>query len=151
MTEIWFYHLQRQRLESALPALLEKALERGWRAVVQAVTEERLQALDEILWTYADDSFLGHGRGADGDPDLQPIWLTSGDDNPNGAAIRFFVEGADPTHAAQADYQRAVVLFDDHDEKQVLSARDWWRALREQGASLAYWRQDEDGRWRKTA
>ena len=61
MTEILFYHLQRQPLEKVLPSLLEKSLERGWQAAIQAVSEERLQALDDGLWTYADESFLPHG------------------------------------------------------------------------------------------
>ena len=45
MTEVLFYHLQRQPLEAVLPTLLVKSLERGWRAVVQATTDERLAAL----------------------------------------------------------------------------------------------------------
>jgi hypothetical protein len=49
MTEIWFYHLQRQPLESVLPNLLEKSLEKGWRVAVQARSEERLDALDSWL------------------------------------------------------------------------------------------------------
>ena len=36
MTEVLFYHLQKQGLEEALPGLLERTLERGWRAVVRA-------------------------------------------------------------------------------------------------------------------
>jgi DNA polymerase IIIc chi subunit len=60
--EVWFYHLQSQRLEQALPALLERALANGWRTVVHASSEERLDMLDEVLWTYADASFLAHGR-----------------------------------------------------------------------------------------
>ena len=31
MTEVLFYHLQNMTLESVLPPLLEKSLERGWR------------------------------------------------------------------------------------------------------------------------
>jgi DNA polymerase III subunit chi len=34
MTEVLFYHLQGMSLESVLPPLLEKSLERGWRVVV---------------------------------------------------------------------------------------------------------------------
>jgi hypothetical protein len=41
MTEIHFYHLQRQSLERALPQLVEKCLERGWRCVVQAASDEQ--------------------------------------------------------------------------------------------------------------
>ena len=36
MTEVLFYHLEHQPLERVLPSLVEKTLERGWRAVVQA-------------------------------------------------------------------------------------------------------------------
>ena len=41
MTEVLFYQLHRQPIERVLPTLLEKSLERGWRVVVQAASEER--------------------------------------------------------------------------------------------------------------
>ena len=44
MTEVLFYHLERQPLERVLPNLLERTLERGWRAVVQCGDPERLEA-----------------------------------------------------------------------------------------------------------
>ena len=40
MTEVLFYHLENQPVERVLPPLLEKSLERGWRVVVQAASEE---------------------------------------------------------------------------------------------------------------
>ena len=49
MTEVLFYHLQSQPLERALPSLLEKCLERQWRAVVQVGSEERRDALEITL------------------------------------------------------------------------------------------------------
>jgi DNA polymerase-3 subunit chi len=49
MTEVLFYHLEHQPLERVLPSLVEKTLERGWRAVVQAGSEERVEALDSLL------------------------------------------------------------------------------------------------------
>src|SRR5207247_990495 len=94
MTEIVFYHLHRQPLERVLPALIEKSLERGWRVVVQAASPERVEVLDAHLWTFRDDSFLPHGDGRDGEAREQPVLLTTGADNPNGAAVRFLVEGA---------------------------------------------------------
>ena len=44
MTEVLFYHLTESALEDALPPLLEKSLERGWRAVVQTGSDERRDA-----------------------------------------------------------------------------------------------------------
>src|SRR5918998_6024315 len=95
MTELLFYHLQRQPLEAVLPRLLEKSLERGWRVVVQATSEERVDALDSHLWTYRDDSFLPHGTYREREASEQPIVLTTREDNPNHATVRFLVENAD--------------------------------------------------------
>jgi DNA polymerase-3 subunit chi len=155
MTEIWFYHLQRRPLESVLPELIEKSLERGWRVAVQAKSEERLDALDQLLWTYSDASFLAHGRARDGDAELQPIYLATDNQNPNAAAVRFFVDGAaiGPALAepGAGAYVRAIALFDGNSEEALAEARGQWKQLKEQGAALTYWRQSEAGRWEKIA
>src|SRR5215813_15011720 len=93
MTEVLFYHLQTP-IEKVLPNLLEKSLERGWRVVVQASSEERVEALDAQLWTFSDDSFLPHGTWRDSEAREQPVLLTVNDDNPNGATVRFLIDGA---------------------------------------------------------
>ncbi len=46
MTEVFFYHLEARPLEQVVPQLLEKSLERGWRAVVEVGSTERAEALD---------------------------------------------------------------------------------------------------------
>lgn len=149
--EIWFYHLQSQRLERALPALLERALAHGWRAIVQAASEERIEALDELLWTYADASFLAHGRAPDGDADMQPVYLTCGGENPNGARLRLFVDGADlvTNLTAESPYERAILLFDGNDPDQLDGARAQWKTLKDKGFALTYWQQNERGGWEK--
>ena len=94
VTEVYFYHLEVRSLEQVLPTLLERSLKRGWRAAVQAASEERVEALNTWLWTYRDESFLPHGTARDGYASAHPIYLTAGDDNPNGAQVRFLVDGA---------------------------------------------------------
>ena len=153
-TEIWFYHLQGEPLARVLPTLVEKSLARGWKAVIQAVTEERIGALDELLWTYSDESFLAHGTAREGDPQMQPVYLTTGTDNPNGAAIRFCVEGAEVAAALAASdpaYERLIVLFDGNDPDQLDGARAQWKLLKGQGCQLAYWQQSAAGRWERKA
>jgi DNA polymerase-3 subunit chi len=151
--EIWFYHLTRQPLDRALPTLLVRSLERGWRAVVQATSEERVAALDEWLWTYSEESFLAHGVARDGDFENQPIFLTTGPDNPNGAKVRFFIEGAEiePVVAIDAGYDRCILMFDGNDEVELQGAREQWRALKARGQNLSYWRQNDNGGWEKMA
>ena len=47
VTDVLFYHLQRQPLEEVLPTLVEKSLERGWRAVKAAGHEATYWQQDE--------------------------------------------------------------------------------------------------------
>jgi DNA polymerase-3 subunit chi len=148
MAEVLFYHLTESTLEDALPGLLERSVERGWRAVVQSGTEERRDALDAHLWTFREDSFLAHGR--DGEPFAadQPVLLTTGDGNANSADIRFLVDGAVPPDLSS--YKRAVFLFDGHDQSQVEAARGHWTVMKSGGHEVTYWQQTA-GRWERKA
>jgi DNA polymerase-3 subunit chi len=150
MTEILFYHLHRQPIERVLPQLLEKSIERGWRVVVQAASDERVEALDAHLWTYRDDTFLPHGTARAGEAAAQPILLTSGDDNPNGATVRFLIDGA-PMPADAETYDRIVLLFDGEDDDALAAARARWSEAKAQGLDATYWQPDEQGRWVKKA
>jgi DNA polymerase III subunit chi len=149
MTEVLFYHLEHQPLERALPALVERTLARGWRAVIQAGSEERVEALDTLLWTYTDDSFLPHGTKNDGHVAEQPVYLTSEESNPNGATVRFLVDGAET--GAYAGYERVVYMFDGRDPSAVEHAREQWKAAKAAGCTVAYWQQSAEGRWEKKA
>ncbi len=146
-TEALFYHLERRALEQVLPNLLERTLQRGWRAVVQAGSSERLEALDTALWTYSDDSFLPHGTSRDGHAALQPVYLTIEQDNPNGATIRFLVDGADIDDLE--GYQRIVYLFDGLDPDAVTRARETWRRLKAKGVVPTYWQETVVGGWER--
>jgi DNA polymerase-3 subunit chi len=150
MTEMLFYHLQRQPLERVLPTLLEKSLERGWRAIVQMASDERVDALDAQLWTFRENSFLPHGTYRESEAALQPILLTVHDDNPNGAHIRFLIDGA-PVPQDAASYQRIMLLFDGEDDEAVAAARTRWSEAKQQGFDVTYWQCDENGRWEKKA
>ena len=140
MTRVDFFHLTRSGLDKALPRLLEKVLESGARAVVQAGSKERVETLNAHLWTYDDHGFLPHGSGADGHAERQPLWLTESDENPNGAAILVLTDGARSDRVA--DYERCLELFDGNDE-----ARRRWAAYKEAGHTVTYFQQTERGGW----
>ena len=149
MAEVLFYHLTESTLEEALPGLLERSLSRGWKAVVQAGSEERRDALDTHLWTFRDDSFLAHGTEHEAHAAEQPVILTTTDANPNAAQIRFLVDGATPPPLD--GYERAVLMFDGHDAEQLTAAREQWKALKAAGHDVTYWQQAADRRWERKA
>lgn len=149
MTEVLFYHLTESKLEDALPALLEKSVERGWKVAVQTSGDVRRDFLDAHLWTFREDSFLPHGTDASPMAEAQPVLLTSAAENGNGATVRFLVDGAEPPLIA--DYDRIVFMFDGYDAVQLDNARAQWKKLKGEGHALTYWQQSEEGRWVKKA
>ena len=149
MTEVRFYHLQRSMLESVLPKLLERVVERGKRAVVLVDSPERVEALNVHLWTYDDRGFLPHGSTRDGYAANQPIWLTDSDENPNGAAVLFQGDGAESGRVGE--YETCVDLFDGNDAEAVGRARERWQKYKSAGHSVHYFQQDEKGRWEEKA
>ncbi len=148
MTEIGFYHLRASPLDRALPQLLEKAYAGGHRVVVLAGSSERVDHLNNLLWTYNDEAFLPHGSAKDGNQDRQPIWLTVEDENPNAASMLVLVDGA--VSARLADYKRVCDMFDGNDPAAVEAARARWQQAKAAGHALTYWQQTEKG-WEKRA
>lgn len=154
MADIGFYHLLRG-LDRALPRLLEKVVASGARAVLHAGSEERVEAINAMLWTYDPGSFLPHGSARDGFPEAQPIWLTTGLDNPNSAGVLVLVDGL-PVEGAGGEaapalppFPRVLDLFDGNDEAVVAAARQRWRVWRDAGHVLTYWQATPSGGWVK--
>ena len=149
VADILFYHLTESKLEDALPPLVEKSVERGWRVAVQTGDPARRDALDTHLWTWRDESFLPHGTDATADPENQPVLLTVSPDNLNNASVRFLIDGAEPPEVL--DYDRVVFVFDGHDQNQLEAARGQWKKLKAGRHTLTYWQQNNEGRWEKKA
>ncbi|PDT17554.1 DNA polymerase III subunit chi [Rhizobium sp. J15] len=150
MTDVLFYHLTETRLEDALPPLIDKSVERGWRVAVQTREPARRDALDTHLWTFREESFLPHGTDEADFAESQPVLLTVTSDNANAATVRFIVDGAEPPPVVAA-YERIVFMFDGHDQAQLDAARSQWKRLKGEGHNLTYWQQTPEGRWEKKA
>ena len=144
MAEVGFYHLTRSALIQALPRLLVRTLEAGQRALVMGPGQAELDALSAALW--AQPEWLPHGTHADGDADLQPVWLSDKPDAANGARFLFLTQGAS-AHPLDG-FDRVFDLFDGTQPDAVAAARLRWKAGREAGHALVYWQQTDNG-WQK--
>jgi DNA polymerase-3 subunit chi len=150
MTETLFYHLERRELNDVLPGMIEKSLERSWRAVIRTDSAERSDALDTLLWTYNDQSFLAHAQSGEGDAKRQPVLITTEDENPNGAQILFLVGGVAPAAWDKlGDLARIVLMFDGRDSAALASARAAWKDARAAGHDVTYWKESPSGRFEK--
>ena len=148
MGAVYFYHLTRQSIETALLKLLEKALEQGWRVEVRMSNECRLSWLDEKLWLGPDETFLPHGIEGGEHDDLQPILLTT---HPaKNVQCVMSVDGAEISPSEIFQKERVCILFDGNIPEEVDTARRTWKSLVEAGCEAKYW-SEESGRWEKNA
>lgn len=149
MAEVSFYHVTRQEPLQALARLMEKVHGQTLRAVIRARDEGRVKEVDSYLWTYNPASFLPHGTADSSQPDMQPLYITAGDENPNGAKVLTLLDNVLPEDLS--GYERVLYLFDGQDENQTGTARDHWKLLKSGGHSLAYWEQQDGGGWKRSA
>ncbi|MCZ2203783.1 DNA polymerase III subunit chi [Bartonella sp. A05] len=145
--DILFYHLTQSSLEDTLPVLVERALARFGRVTIQCLTKEQCNAIDARLWVYADEAFIGHGTECDKYPNLQPVFLTTGQENPNNSKVRFLIEGAICSDINM--YQRLVVMFDGRNNAHLDLIRAQWKAYKAENHNLIYWQQNENRCWEK--
>lgn len=154
MSEVLFYHLERRSLDDVLPGLVEKTLERGWRAVIRAEFADRAGAIDALLWTYDDQSFLPHAQLGDGEAMDQPVLITVEEGNPNAAQLLFLVGGARAPawdDEATKALARVVLLFDGRDPEALATARTAWKEAKAASHDVTYWKETPTGKWEKQA
>lgn len=152
MTDVLFYHLERRGLDDVLPGLVERTRERGWRALIRAESAERASAIDGLLWTYDEQSFLPHAQAGDGDAARQPVLITTEDGNANKAEVLFLVGGAAPPEwkgEFARSLARIVVLFDGRDPQALEGARKAWKDAKAAAHEVAYWKETPTGKWEK--
>lgn len=149
MAPVWFRNLDGAPLDRALGRLLDDMLEQGRRVVVFLDTDERLRAVDAGLWTFDPNSFVPHGSPGDGFAERQPVWLTVGDDVPNGADVAVVVEDA----LSRQGFERSGIaewhyVFDARDPSARERGRERWRLLVDTGRTPTYLTWTRDG-WRE--
>lgn len=150
MTEVRFYHLQKTPLEQALPMILEKAMQGGFRAHIIVPDDNIKQSLDEWLWTYKDNSFLAHGLESDEKAAAHPIIISTTDEAiKNEADMLVLTHGC--TSEKIGDFKLCCEMLNGAIDQQITDARARWKVYKEKGYEVTYWAQDDQGRWSKKA
>lgn len=145
MSDIRFYHLTKQPLEQALPAILAKAYSGGRKILVRCADKAMVKKMNETLWTYRADSFLPHGANDEEHADQQPILITDKDENENGADILILCGGA--MSNKMDEYAMCCEMLEDHQADHIASARSRWKTYKEAGHEVTYYFQNENGSW----
>ncbi len=147
--EISFYHLTYQPLNVALPKLLTKVREANMKAVIKVPSAIHMEDVDQFLWTFDKLSFLAHDTEKSKHKEDQPIYITTGEENPASAEVLVLTDGA--TSEKPEGYSRVLEMFNGNNPTDVDEARKRWTAYKGKGYELTYWQQSESGGWNKKA
>ena len=147
MTRVDFYHLQKSTLDQVLPKLCEKAYLAGNRIKIMLSTEERVEFINSLLWTYNEEAFLPHGSKKDGFAKDQPIFISTNEENENQADLLILADGAIFKVQELNLYDRVLNIFDGNDVAALSQAREFWKDVKEIGAELHYWQQNDQGQF----
>jgi DNA polymerase-3 subunit chi len=143
--QVDFYQLAGASVDQVLPRIAERVLAEGERLLIVAEDLGVLDHLDKLLWRYAAESFLPHGRAGDGDEAAQPVLLATEPVAVNGAKRLAIADGRWREEAL--GFERSFYFFGND---ALDTARAAWRALGTiDGVERRFWKRDEEGRWRE--
>ena len=135
MTQVDFYVVSRPEPEAMLSTvcrLADKAFRLKHRIFINAASQEQASALDRLLWTFRDDTFIPHCRvGAGSDPE-DPVRIGSGEtpDTPFDVLINL---GEDVPPWAGEDIRIAEIVGPDPQSR--AAGRKRYRHWRDQGCA----------------
>ena len=135
MTRVDFYILSEPRREVRARfacRVVEKAYQRGYRIHLHAGSGDEARALDDLLWTWREDSFLPHRLLADGNG---PEVIRIGHGAESWPAADVLVNLAPEVPAFFSGYPRVVEIVTQDPETTRLG-REHYRFYRERGYPL---------------
>lgn len=127
-----FYAIEKPRFSGRplelVCALAQKAFESATPALVLVDSMADAEALDELLWSYADDSFVPHQVAGDEDDDECPVLIVPPEiDVPQRPLVVNLRQRAAPDGA-----ERVIELIPDDDAAKN-AARSRWTAYKRRG------------------
>lgn len=147
MTEVRFYHMEQSTLDQALPLITGKAVQSGKKILIKTTDKKDVKRLSDVLWSYRPDSFLAHGIDSEDFAPMQPVLVTSKDDNVNEAGILILTNGC--VYPDLDGFDLCCEMLDGRVESQITAARARWKDYKAKGYDLTYWQQDDKGAWHK--
>lgn len=113
--------------------IIEKAYQRGHRVFVQCKDQHDAEHLDELLWTFRDDSFIPHNLQGEG-PEPPPPVQIGFDKEPRGFND-ILINMTDSIPPYFKRFNRVIELVAESEEAKAIS-RNHYRDYRSQGCEL---------------
>ena len=145
MTEIFFYKLKNLSIELFLISLIEKSISKNWNSLVLLDNIERMEEINDLMWTFNDTSFIPHGSQSDLNPDKHNVYLTCNEEHLNNSNIIFSIDGI---IINQPDnWKRCIYIFNEQNLKVTDELESYKRGIEDLNYDLKSFEQDNNGKW----
>ena len=145
MSEIFFYKLKNSSSELFLCSLIEKSINNNWNSVVLFDSIERMEEINDLLWSYKDTSFLPHGSENDENSKFHRAYLTCKEENPNDSKVIFSIDGLFIKNINS--WKRCVYIFNEQNLKVVDQFHLYKNDIDLSKHSYKSFEQDTYGKW----
>ncbi len=145
MSEIFFYKLKNTSSEIFLTSLIEKSIDNDWNSVVLFDNIERMEEINDFLWSYKDTSFLPHGSQNDKNPELHRVYLTCEEENPNNSHVILSIDGLLIKNINL--WQRCIYIFNEQNLRIIDQFNIYKRNIDKSQHILKSFEQDANGKW----
>mgnify|MGYP001279270940 FL=1 len=147
MPEILFYKTLPLEVEKTFYSLVEKSNEKGLISVAIFNNEEKLDLINDFLWTNKQDSFLPHVKRSDEivtDFSI-PLYLTTEEENPYNAEILFSIDGYIPKKIDS--WERLIFIADPNDNALLEKYKKFYETIKRDFKKINFYKKTENGKW----
>ena len=147
MTQIVFYRTAPLQLEKTLISLLEKSYERNHSSLILFENKENCSRINELLWTYREDSFLAHTF----EDDLIcnginiPIHLSTKFNDKYKANLLFLVDGFIPSEIKL--FERVIIIIDANDNILMQKYKNYYLEINKNFEDIVFYKYNDNGKW----
>ena len=135
--QVDFYILNRADIRRKLLfgcRIVQKAFRRGLRTWMLTGTEEQSRYMDQLLWTFAQNSFIPHGISGKQPADWRDYPVQVGHVLPDAGQVDVLINLQETVPEAIFGYERVVELVSDEPQDRSLG-RERFRVYRTHGIS----------------
>ena len=149
MTQIVFYRTAPLKLEKTLISLLEKSYEGNHNSLILFENKENCSKINELLWTYDEETFLAHTFEDDTicNSIKIPIHLSTKFDSEYKANLLFLVDGFIPGEIKF--FERVIIIIDVNDNILMQKYKNYYHEIKSNYKDIVFYKFTDNGKWIK--
>jgi DNA polymerase-3 subunit chi len=146
LEKAFFYNSARRETVKDIVKLTEKLYKKNNFILLYCADQETVDALDEYLWSYSEDSFIPHSKKNNEKKSLYPILVTDEILNDHEHNILLALNGVLIKETDWPKFNKVYYFFDDQNHEERENARSMWKSFSSLEIDCRYW-VNKENKW----